>query len=159
MFFSVKIIYYSFRRFGTKCSMCEEGICPDMVVRRANEHVYHVSCFQCIICKRELRTGEEFYLIPTDGRLVCKSDYEMAKTKGYLLGFLNFEKAFKPCFRYIKISFNRKEMITLISSLFLISISSSIVKISRALFSKSIFSSNDGKVCPLFDKTLYRNGY
>ncbi|VDK61672.1 unnamed protein product [Onchocerca ochengi] len=70
-----------YKRFGTKCSMCDEGICPDMVVRRANEHVYHVSCFQCIICKRELRTGEEFYLIPTDGRLVCKSDYEMAKTK------------------------------------------------------------------------------
>ncbi|KAM3728315.1 LIM/homeobox protein [Dirofilaria immitis] len=70
-----------YKRFGTKCSMCDEGICPDMVVRRANEHVYHVSCFQCIICKRELRTGEEFYLIPTDGHLVCKSDYEMAKTK------------------------------------------------------------------------------
>uniref|UniRef100_A0AAF5PKQ1 Homeobox domain-containing protein n=2 Tax=Wuchereria bancrofti TaxID=6293 RepID=A0AAF5PKQ1_WUCBA len=73
--------FYNCRRFGTKCSMCDEGICPDMVVRRANEHVYHVSCFQCIICKRELRTGEEFYLIPTDGRLVCKSDYEMAKSK------------------------------------------------------------------------------
>ncbi|VDK69225.1 unnamed protein product [Litomosoides sigmodontis] len=71
----------SCKRFGTKCSTCDEGICPDMVVRRANEHVYHVSCFQCIICKRELRTGEEFYLIPTDGRLVCKSDYEMAKTR------------------------------------------------------------------------------
>ncbi|KHN76126.1 Homeobox protein ceh-14 [Toxocara canis] len=69
------------RRFGTKCSVCEEGICPDTVVRRANDHVYHVACFQCVICKRELRTGEEFYLIPTDGRLVCKTDYEMAKNK------------------------------------------------------------------------------
>lgn len=78
------ILVYSkfFRRFGTKCSTCEEGICPDTAVRRANEHVYHVSCFQCVICKRELRTGEEFYLISTDGRLVCKSDYEMAKNKG-----------------------------------------------------------------------------
>uniref|UniRef100_A0A915C6W7 Uncharacterized protein n=1 Tax=Parascaris univalens TaxID=6257 RepID=A0A915C6W7_PARUN len=68
-------------RFGTKCSVCEEGICPDSVVRRANDHVYHVACFQCVICKRELRTGEQFYLIPTDGRLVCKTDYEMAKNK------------------------------------------------------------------------------
>ncbi|VDN60407.1 unnamed protein product [Dracunculus medinensis] len=67
--------------FGTKCAKCEEGICPDTIVRRANEHVYHVECFQCVICKRELRTGEEFYLIPNDGRLVCKSDYEMAKNK------------------------------------------------------------------------------
>uniref|UniRef100_F1L8M7 Homeobox protein ceh-14 n=1 Tax=Ascaris suum TaxID=6253 RepID=F1L8M7_ASCSU len=70
-----------YKRFGTKCSVCEEGICPDSVVRRANDHVYHVACFQCVICKRELRTGEQFYLIPTDGRLVCKTDYEMAKNK------------------------------------------------------------------------------
>lgn len=70
-----------YKRFGTKCSMCDEGICPDTVVRRANDHVYHVSCFQCVICKRELRTGEEYYLIPADGRLVCRSDYEMAKNK------------------------------------------------------------------------------
>lgn len=80
--------------------MCDEGICPDMVVRRANEHVYHVSCFQCIICKRELRTGEEFYLIPTDGRLVCKSDYEMAKTRGHSFEHLNCSEAFKPTFDY-----------------------------------------------------------
>ena len=28
-----------------------------------------------------MKTGEEFYLIPEDGRLVCKSDYELAKEK------------------------------------------------------------------------------
>ena len=73
-----------FRRFGTKCSTCNNGICPDGVVRRANEHVYHIACFKCAVCKRELRTGDEYYLIPTDGRLVCKVDYEMAKTKGII---------------------------------------------------------------------------
>ncbi|VDD94037.1 unnamed protein product [Enterobius vermicularis] len=70
-----------YQRFGTKCSTCNNGICPDGVVRRANEHVYHIACFKCAVCKRELRTGDEYYLIPTDGRLVCKVDYEMAKTK------------------------------------------------------------------------------
>ncbi|KIH47586.1 homeobox domain protein [Ancylostoma duodenale] len=28
-----------------------------------------------------MKTGEEFYLIPEDGRLVCKSDYELARDK------------------------------------------------------------------------------
>ncbi|WKY14395.1 hypothetical protein Q1695_000163 [Nippostrongylus brasiliensis] len=46
-----------------------------------NGHVYHVACFQCVVCKRELKTGEEFYLIPDDGRLVCKNDYELAREK------------------------------------------------------------------------------
>ncbi|KAK6060554.1 hypothetical protein COOONC_01784 [Cooperia oncophora] len=33
------------------------------------------------VCKRELETGEEFYLIPDDGRLVCKNDYELARDR------------------------------------------------------------------------------
>ncbi|VDN07409.1 unnamed protein product, partial [Thelazia callipaeda] len=108
-----------YKRFGTKCSMCNEGICPDMVVRRANDHVYHVSCFQCVICKRELRTGEEFYLIPTDGRLVCKSDYEMAKTKGTLLKISNRSTKFifnKLIFLETDIDSNAKRPRTTISA-------------------------------------------
>uniref|UniRef100_A0A0N5API4 Homeobox domain-containing protein n=1 Tax=Syphacia muris TaxID=451379 RepID=A0A0N5API4_9BILA len=73
-----------YQLFGTKCSTCNNGISPEAVVRRANEHVYHVACFKCAICQQELRTGDEYYLIPNDGRLVCKTDYEMAKTKGNL---------------------------------------------------------------------------
>ncbi|CAI4225481.1 unnamed protein product [Auanema sp. JU1783] len=70
-----------FKLFGTKCSRCGDGIVPDSVIRTAASHIYHVKCFQCVICKRELKTGDEFFLIPEDGRLVCKSDYEMAKEK------------------------------------------------------------------------------
>ncbi|CAJ0609055.1 unnamed protein product [Cylicocyclus nassatus] len=70
-----------YKRFGTKCTRCGDGIIPDSAVRKASGHVYHVGCFQCVVCKREMKTGEEFYLIPEDGRLVCKSDYELARDK------------------------------------------------------------------------------
>ncbi|CAG0879716.1 unnamed protein product [Cyprideis torosa] len=69
-----------FKRFGTKCSMCEEGIPPNEVIRRAGDAVYHLSCFTCIMCKRQLATGDEFYLMENK-KLVCKIDYEAAKQR------------------------------------------------------------------------------
>ena len=73
--------YFFFRRFGTKCAGCEEGIPPTQVVRRAQDHVYHLECFACIICNAQLNTGDEFYLMD-DKKLVCKLDYETAKARG-----------------------------------------------------------------------------
>lgn len=69
------------RRFGTKCTACQQGIPPTQVVRKAQDFVYHLHCFACIICNRQLATGDEFYLME-DGRLVCKEDYETAKQNG-----------------------------------------------------------------------------
>ncbi|KAK2084869.1 hypothetical protein P7K49_037902 [Saguinus oedipus] len=69
------------RRFGTKCTACQQGIPPTQVVRKAQDFVYHLHCFACIICTRQLATGDEFYLME-DGRLVCKEDYETAKQNG-----------------------------------------------------------------------------
>ncbi|TRY89518.1 hypothetical protein DNTS_012015 [Danionella cerebrum] len=69
-----------FKRFGTKCSACQQGIPPTQVVRRAQDFVYHLHCFACIICKRQLATGDEYYLME-DSRLVCKADYETAKQR------------------------------------------------------------------------------
>lgn len=51
------------------------------MVRKAQDFVYHLHCFACIICTRQLATGDEFYLME-DGRLVCKEDYETAKQNG-----------------------------------------------------------------------------
>ena len=73
------------RRFGTKCTACQQGIPPTQVVRKAQDFVYHLHCFACIICNRQLATGDEFYLME-DGRLVCKEDYETAKQNGNQLG-------------------------------------------------------------------------
>ncbi|KAK0179550.1 hypothetical protein PV327_005292 [Microctonus hyperodae] len=68
------------RRFGTKCAGCGQGLAPSQVVRRAQEFVYHLTCFSCALCSRQLDTGDEFYLMD-DRKLVCKPDYEQAKAK------------------------------------------------------------------------------
>ncbi|XP_014671064.1 PREDICTED: LIM/homeobox protein Lhx3-like [Priapulus caudatus] len=72
--------YLTTRRFGTKCAACDQGIPPTQVVRRAQDNVYHLQCFACIICSRQLATGDEFYLVE-DCKLVCKVDYETAKQR------------------------------------------------------------------------------
>lgn len=74
-------VVVGFRRYGTKCAGCEQGIPPTQVVRRAQDNVYHLNCFACILCKRQLNTGDEFYLME-DNKLVCKADYEAAKARG-----------------------------------------------------------------------------
>jgi LIM homeobox protein 3/4 len=74
-------IYFNLRKFGTKCSGCEDGIPPTEAVRRAFHHVYHLKCFQCQVCQIELQTGDEFYLMQNK-KLMCKVDYENAKAKG-----------------------------------------------------------------------------
>nr|NP_001071755.1 LIM/homeobox protein Lhx3a type 1 [Ciona intestinalis]BAE06537.1 transcription factor protein [Ciona intestinalis] len=69
-----------FKRFGTKCSGCELAIPPTQVVRRAQDNVYHLECFRCFMCSEQLGTGDQFYLLD-DSRLVCKKDYEHAKSR------------------------------------------------------------------------------
>ncbi|CAI9717052.1 homeobox Lhx3-like [Octopus vulgaris] len=71
-----------FRRYGTKCAGCDKGIPPTQVVRRAQDYVYHLECFACLMCNRQLNTGDEFYLME-DRKLVCKGDYEAAKAREY----------------------------------------------------------------------------
>lgn len=44
---------------------------------RALESVYHLSCFCCCVCERQLCKGDEFVL--KEGQLLCKSDYEREK--------------------------------------------------------------------------------
>merc|ERR1711963_1222029 len=69
-----------FRKFGPKCGSCGSHIPPSDIVRRAQDNVYHMDCFACIICGRKLDTGDEFYLME-DKKLLCKFDYETSKSK------------------------------------------------------------------------------
>ncbi|XP_026153598.1 LIM/homeobox protein LMX-1.2-like [Mastacembelus armatus] len=60
--------------FVTKCSGCLEKISPKEFVMQALENVYHLSCFCCCICERQLCKGDEFVL--KEGQLLCKTDYQ-----------------------------------------------------------------------------------
>lgn len=63
------------RRFGPKCSACQESIKPTELVQRLKENlVYHLSCFVCQDCKRHLQAGEQLHLID-ERRLLCKRDF------------------------------------------------------------------------------------
>lgn len=74
---TVTLFVSSRRLFATKCSGCMEKIAPTEFVMRALECVYHLNCFCCCVCDRQLRKGDEFVL--KEGQLLCKIDYEREK--------------------------------------------------------------------------------
>jgi len=49
---------------------------------RANEHYFHVQCFICAICHRELETGDEFFIV-NGHLLLCKDDYHDHNNQQY----------------------------------------------------------------------------
>ncbi|XP_059608213.1 LIM/homeobox protein Lhx1 [Phlebotomus argentipes] len=70
-----------FRRYGTKCSGCGQGIIPSELVRRQRDKVFHLNCFTCCVCRKQLSTGEHLYVLD-DNRFMCKDDYSQMKAAG-----------------------------------------------------------------------------
>ncbi|XP_076265123.1 LIM homeobox transcription factor 1 alpha [Rhynchophorus ferrugineus] len=62
------------RIFGVKCSRCGDRLLPHEMVMRAQQHVYHLPCFICVVCCQPLQKGEQFVL--RAGQLFCRQDFE-----------------------------------------------------------------------------------
>ncbi|KAJ8882628.1 hypothetical protein PR048_014440 [Dryococelus australis] len=63
------------RLFGTKCDKCGLSFSKNDFVMRAKTKIYHIECFRCSACERQLIPGDEFAL-REDG-LFCKEDHEV----------------------------------------------------------------------------------
>ena len=50
------------RIYATKCTNCLETINSNELVMRVHGFIYHLSCFFCIWCKRQLKKGDKFAL-------------------------------------------------------------------------------------------------
>lgn len=66
-------LFFSCRTFGAKCAKCCRNIAPTDWVRRARDQVFHLACFSCDQCGRQLSTGEQFAMV--DEQVLCKSHY------------------------------------------------------------------------------------
>ncbi|CAL8267224.1 unnamed protein product [Merluccius merluccius] len=73
-----------FRRFGTKCGGCAQGISPNDLVRRAKSKVFHLNCFTCVMCNKQLSTGEELYVLD-EFKFICKEDYQNSNARDTVL--------------------------------------------------------------------------
>ncbi|XP_054858840.1 insulin gene enhancer protein ISL-2 [Eublepharis macularius] len=63
------------RLFGVKCAKCAGGFSSSDLVMRARDHVYHLECFRCSVCSRQLLPGDEFSL--RDHELLCRADHSL----------------------------------------------------------------------------------
>lgn len=73
-----------YRRFVLKCcAHCRLSIGADELVMRVRDHIYHLSCFSCAVCGKQLTTGEQFAL--SDTLIFCQPHYESLLLHGDLV--------------------------------------------------------------------------
>jgi hypothetical protein len=57
-------------------------------VRKPRDKVFHLNCFTCCICRKQLSTGEQLYVLD-DNKFVCKDNKnckDFMLSKGYQIG-------------------------------------------------------------------------
>ncbi|XP_055323148.1 LIM homeobox transcription factor 1-beta.1 [Sitodiplosis mosellana] len=62
------------RMFSIKCLRCGDRVQPNDMVMRAQNYVFHLTCFVCCVCCQPLQKGEQFIL--RGGQLFCRHDFE-----------------------------------------------------------------------------------
>ena len=70
-----KYICFLNRLFGTKCEKCCRSFGKTDFVMRAKNKIFHLDCFRCVACEKQLIPGDEFAL-RREG-LFCKEDHQV----------------------------------------------------------------------------------
>ncbi|KAJ8300052.1 hypothetical protein KUTeg_021571, partial [Tegillarca granosa] len=76
--FEIFLFIHFSRYFGWKCAGCCMQMSPTEIVRKIHHNIYHMTCFVCEYCQRDLQTGDKIYL-RDDNKLVCEDDYHRMK--------------------------------------------------------------------------------
>lgn len=73
--------YAKLVRDSVKCAKCFRIISPSDWVRKAGSSVYHLACFACDLCQRQLSTGEQFTIDTqsSESKLLCKLHFGINK--------------------------------------------------------------------------------
>ncbi|KAG1687948.1 Insulin protein enhancer protein ISL-1 [Nymphon striatum] len=61
--------------FGAKCAKCDTAFHKTDFVMRARTKIFHMHCFRCCMCSKQLSPGDEFAL--RDDELWCKADHQV----------------------------------------------------------------------------------
>lgn len=73
--FPANIIFiFHCRLFSVKCLRCNDRVLPNDMVMRAQNYIFHLTCFVCCVCCQPLQKGEQFIL--RNGQLFCRHDFE-----------------------------------------------------------------------------------
>ncbi|CAH4032258.1 unnamed protein product [Pieris brassicae] len=76
------------RLFGTKCDKCGASFSKNDFVMRAKTKIYHIDCFRCCACARQLIPGDEFAL-REGGALYCREDHDVLEKSANTSGSSN----------------------------------------------------------------------
>jgi LIM homeobox transcription factor 1 len=62
---------------------------PEELVMRAQDSVFHLRCFVCVVCGGRLQKGDQFVI--KQGQLFCRPDYEkeVEMLQGYAPGIVH----------------------------------------------------------------------
>ncbi|CAG5129257.1 unnamed protein product [Candidula unifasciata] len=59
----------------SRCAGCHQTIPPqELVMKVDNNHIFHLPCFCCVVCRQLLQKGQQF--VVKDGQLLCRQHYE-----------------------------------------------------------------------------------